>query len=435
MTGETERIFAMLESLRILEGEIPSRGQSVSTIWKHQRIGIGVCGGIAAYKVCSLISSLAKQDLDVRVFLTHQAQTFVSPLTFAALSRHAVYTDKEYWDYRQGRPLHIELAEWADALLIAPLSSNTLAKIAHGLADNLLTSVLLASTSPVLLAPAMNTQMWQAAPVQRNWTEILRDPRYWGVPPTAGRLACDTVGDGRLVEPQDLEEALFALCWTQGQQDWQGKQVLVTAGGTQEPIDTVRFIGNPASGRMGIALARAAAYRGAQVLLVHGPLDPALIPIQSNLNPLGVTSAADMQAVLTTHFPDSDVVLMAAAVGDVRPVTIAASKLAKADLPLQLQLELIPDLLLELSRRKRPEQLLIGFAAQEGNILPAARDKLKRKGLDAIVANPIDQPQTGFGSDQNQAIFLTADRGEWEIPLCAKREMAHRLLDLVKEKL
>ncbi len=405
----------------------------MSTIWNHQRVGIGVCGGIAAYKVCALISSLAKQDLEVRVFLTHQAQTFVSPLTFAALSRHAVYTDREYWDYRQDRPLHIELAEWADALLIAPLSANTLAKIAHGLADNLLTSVLLASASPVLLAPAMNTQMWQAAPVQQNWAQILKDPRYWGVPPTSGRLACDTVGDGRLVEPQDLEDALFALCWTQGQQDWQGKRVLVTAGGTQEPLDTVRFIGNPASGRMGIALARAAAYRGAQVLLIHGPLDPNLIPLQSNVQTLGVTSAADMQAVLSTHFPHTDVVLMAAAVGDVRPVSIAPSKLAKADLPLQLQLEIIPDLLQELSQRKRPGQRLIGFAAQEGDIIPAALAKLKRKGLDAIVANPIDQPQGGFGSDQNQAVFLTLEGVKREIPLCSKREMAHQLLDWVRQ--
>ncbi len=404
----------------------------MSDIWTSNNILVGVCGGIAAYKVCTVVSSLAKQEAAVQVVLTPQAETFVSPLTFAALSRRPAYTDQDFWSPRQGRPLHIELAEWADAILIAPLTANTLAKIVHGFADTLLTNLVMASTCPVLVAPAMNTQMWLAPPVQANWQQLLQDPRFWTVDPQSGRLACDTVGQGRLAEPQLIEDALLAMLWTQGNQDWRGKRILVSAGGTREPIDQVRFIGNPSSGRMGWALAAAAAHRGAEVTLVHTP--SSFSGSDPGLHRISVTTAADMHQALLHVLPEVDVVFMAAAVGDVRPLDPVATKLPKAELPDQLPLERIPDILQDLNQQRRRDQVLVGFAAQVGDPAPAAEAKLVAKGLDAIVANPIDQPHSGFESPWNQAVVLGASGFQQPIPLCRKEIMAHRILDIIRQQ-
>ena len=392
-----------------------------------KRILIGIGGGIAAYKVCEVVSMLAKAGAEVRVILTDSAQKFVEPLTFATLSRHPAYTDESFWQPTHYRPLHIELGGWAEVFLIAPLTANTLGKLASGLADNLLTNTVLASVCPILLAPAMNTDMWEQQAVQRNWRLVQADTRYHALSPGSGLLACDRVGAGRMAEPPEILAHLESLLCSP-QRDLAGLRVLVSAGGTREYLDPVRFIGNPSTGKMGIALARAALHRGAGVTLVHAPI--AELPHGVRLVP--VESAAEMQQTMMAHFSDADWIVMAAAVADVRPATFSATKLPKRSLPTQLDLAPVPDIVAELSGLKQPHQKLVGFAAQTGDILTPALEKLQRKGLDAIVANPVDQPDSGFGSDRNQAIFLDNQGKQMAIALCSKLEMAHRLFDFLR---
>lgn len=394
-----------------------------------RRVLIGISGGIAAYKVCSVISSLAKAGLAVRVVLTQQGQAFIPPLTVATLARHPAYTDETFWQATQGRPLHIELGEWAELFLIAPLSANTLGKVAHGLADNLLTNTVLASTCPVLLAPAMNTDMWQQQAVQRNWHQLLQDPRYQSIDPGSGVLACDRIGTGRMAEPEDILTHIHSLLYTQGKRDLSGKHLLISTGSTREFLDPVRFIGNPASGKMGVALAQAAIHRGATVTLVHGPIDESLKARMGGIQAVGVTTAEEMHRAMLTNLPQADWVVMAAAVADVKPATQASTKLAKADLPPSLPLAQVPDIVADLSQKRSPHQRIIGFAAQTGDIIPPALDKLQRKRLDAIVANPIDVAGSGFGGDRNQAILLTQAGDKLSIPPCTKLEMAHQIWD------
>ncbi|MBF2084119.1 bifunctional phosphopantothenoylcysteine decarboxylase/phosphopantothenate--cysteine ligase CoaBC [Thermoleptolyngbya sp. C42_A2020_037] len=396
------------------------------------KILIGVGGGIAAYKVCEVVSTLAKSGAVVRVVLTDGAQQFVTPLTFATLARHAAYTDADFWQPSHGRPLHIELGEWADVMLIAPLTANTLGKLAHGLADNLLTNTVLASTCPVLLAPAMNTDMWEQPSVQRNWRLVQDDPRFHTAGPGAGRLACDRLGAGRMAEPPDLVAQLESLQHTRGQRDLAGKQVLINTGGTREFLDPVRFIGNPSTGKMGLALAQAAQHRGATVTLVHGPMSAELLKRDAGDRRIAVTSAAEMHQVMLHELPTADWILLSAAVADVQPATTYPHKLPKADLPTALPLVPAPDIAADLGQRKQPHQRLIGFAAQTGDILTPALEKLERKQLDAIAANPIDLPDSGFGSDQNQAVFLDKTGRKRAIAPCSKLQMAHRLYDFVQ---
>ncbi len=397
---------------------------------------IGVTGGVAAYKVCEVVSTLAKAGIAVRVVMTDQAQRFVSPVTFAALSRQAVHTDADFWQAAQSqptyRPLHIALGEWADVLVISPLTANTLGKLAHGLADNLLANTVLASVCPVLLAPAMNTDMWQQAAVQRNWAQLLSDARYHAVGPGSGRLACDRLGTGRMAELTEIVAYITSLLHTQGRTDLAGKRLLISAGTTHEHIDPVRFIGNPSTGRMGIALALAAQHRGAQVTLVHGPLSPELAAtLPPQIQTVALTSAAEMAQAMLTHLPQADWVIMAAAVADVRPVKVAADKLPKTDLPSQLPLEFVPDIVAQLSARKSPSQTIVGFAAQTGDIVTPALSKLKRKQLDAIVANPVDQPNSGFGSANNEAVILSADGRQITLVNTSKLQLAHQLYDFL----
>ena len=397
---------------------------------------IGVTGGVAAYKVCEVVSTLAKAGIAVRVVMTDQAQRFVSPVTFAALSRQAVHTDADFWLAAQSqptyRPLHIALGEWADVLVISPLTANTLGKLTHGLADNLLTNTVLASVCTVLLAPAMNTDMWQQAAVQRNWAQLLSDDRYHAVGPGSGRLACDRIGTGRMAEPAEIVAYITSLLHTQGRTDLAGKQLLISAGTTHEHIDPVRFIGNPSTGRMGIALALAAQHRGAQVTLVHGPLSPELsATLPPQIQTVALTSAAEMEKAMLTHLPQADWVIMAAAVADVRPVKVAANKLPKTDLPSQLPLEFVPDIVAQLSARKSLSQKIVGFAAQTGDIVTPALFKLKRKQLDAIVANPVDQPNSGFGSSNNEAVILSADGRQITVANTSKLQLAHQLYDFL----
>ncbi len=391
-------------------------------------IVVAIGGGIAAYKVCTVVSQLVQQGYRVQVILSAAAAAFVTPLTTSTLGRCQTYTDQDFWQPHP-RPLHIALAEWAQLVLIAPLTAHTLGKLAHGLADDLLTNLVLASRAPLLLAPAMNTQMWANPWVQRNWEHLCRDPRVHWDGPDNGLLACDSLGTGRMAEPEVILDHLASLYHTQGCRDLRGKQVLITCGATREHLDAVRFLGNPATGKMGLALALAALHRGARVTLVHGPWDYAP---PAGVEGIGVTSAAQMRQVLEAHFPRADWLVMNAAVGDVRPRDCHPGKLAKSELPAQLPLEPVPDLLADLAAQKQPHQVLVGFAAQTGDIVPPAQAKLRSKNLDAIFANPVDQEGTGFGQAQNQGVYLDRAGQVVNMGPATKLAIAHQIYDQVQ---
>ncbi len=395
---------------------------------KLQRVVIGVGGSIAAYKICEVVSRAFQSGVELRTIVTKSAEKFITPLTLATLSRHQAYTDENFWQPIYSRPLHIELGEWADLIVIAPITANTLAKLAYGIADNLLTNTVLASTCPVLLAPAMNTDMWTQVAVQRNWQQILTDNRYHGMQTGSGLLACDRLGAGRMAEPEEIIAYIQSLLHTTGKRDLAGKRVLISTGGTREHLDPVRFIGNPSTGKMGLALALAAVHRGAQVTLVYGP---AGWDLPLGIEGIPVVTAAEMKACMVRCLPDADVIIMSAAVGDVKPTEYSKEKLPKRSLP-EVALEFVEDIVAELASRKQPHQLLIGFAAQTGDIITPALEKLHSKNLDAIVANPIDQVDSGFGSDRNQAVFLNKLGKKVEIPPCSKLEMAHCIFDEIK---
>ncbi|BAZ69784.1 phosphopantothenoylcysteine decarboxylase/phosphopantothenate--cysteine ligase [Fischerella sp. NIES-4106] len=393
-----------------------------------KRVLIAMGGGIAAYKICEVVSTLFKSGVEVRTILTNSAQKFITPLTFSTLSRHPAFTDENFWQPIYSRPLHIALGEWAEVFLIAPLTANTLAKLAHGMADNLLTNTVLASTCPVVLAPAMNTDMWEQQTVQQNWQNVLKNSRFHSLQPGSGLLACDRVGAGRMAEPPEIIAYIQSLLHTRGKRDLAGKRVLISAGGTREHFDPVRFIGNPATGKMGLALAQAALHRGANVTLVHTPMN-AEIPLEIKAIP--VVSAEEMHSAIVRNYSNMDVIIMSAAVADVKPREYNTEKLPKRSLPEYLALEPVPDIIAELSQQKQPHQLLIGFAAQTGDIITPAWEKLHRKNLDAIVANPVDKPDSGFGSDNNQAVFLDRQGRQLEISPCTKLQLAHYLFDFV----
>ena len=392
-----------------------------------RRILIGVGGGIAAYKVAQLVSSLAKAGAEVRVILTASAEQFVTALTFATLSRNRSYTDQDFWQPEHGRPLHIELGEWAEIFILAPLTANTLGKLAYGLADNLLTNTVLASRCPILLAPAMNTDMWEQRSVQRNWNMLRDDSRYWSADPGEGLLACDRIGTGRMSEPEELLVQIRSILHTGGKRDLAGKRVLVSAGGTQEFLDPVRFLGNPSTGKMGLALALAARDRGAIVTLVYATIPEIPRGIQS----IATLTAEKMETAMRSHLPNNDWIIMCAAVADLKPAEYINTKRPKSELPSSLPLSSVPDIVAGLSKLKQPHQILIGFAAQTGDYVTPALEKMQRKRLDAIVANPIDQSQGGFGSDVNQAMWCDRSGNQVPIPLCSKLEMAHLILDQI----
>ncbi|MGF1460942.1 MAG: bifunctional phosphopantothenoylcysteine decarboxylase/phosphopantothenate--cysteine ligase CoaBC [Leptolyngbyaceae cyanobacterium] len=405
----------------------------IATSAAQGRVILGIGGGIAAYKVCEVASTLAKAGVEVIPIMTTAAQEFVTPLTFATLCRHPAYTDRDFWSAAQSRPLHIEVGETADLLVLAPLTANTLGKLTHGLADNLLTNTVLASRCPVLLVPAMNTDMWQQQSVRRNWGKLLSDSRYHAIAPGTGRLACDRVGQGRLAEPTEIIAHIDSLLLTQGKRDLAGKHVLISAGSTREYLDPVRFIGNPSTGKMGVALAQAANHRGATVTLVHGPMAAEHRQGLTSVQQVAIKTAEEMQQAMVANLPQADWIIMAAAVADVSPRDRAATKLPKASLPEALPLLTVPDIAAQLSTIKSDRQVLVGFAAQTGDIEPPARRKLTQKGLDAIVANPIDQANSGFGSDCNQAILLSRTGEKLVVPSSSKRHLAHAVFDFVTQ--
>lgn len=394
----------------------------------NPKILVGITGSIAAYKTAEVVSSLVKAGRDVQVILTDRGCEFISPLTFATLSRRPAYTDRDFWHSSHGRPLHISLGEWADLLLIAPLSASSLAKLALGLADNLLMNTVLASSCPIVLAPAMNTVMWQQPIVAEHINKLKEQGRFFCLSPGFGQLACDTIGQGRMAEPSAIVDALNSVILTKGRQDLKGKRILITAGGTREYIDPVRFIGNPATGKQGLALAKAAHHRGAEVTLIYANGKAEITPWKT----IGVSTAAEMEKVLQAEFGWCDWLIMAGAVGDVRPLVSFDYKLPKSELGQSLALEPVPDLLSNLGQIKKNRQKIIGFAAQtgtDGELLAKGRAKLHQKGLDGIVINAIDRAEGGFGSENNQAFFLDDQDRLKSYPLAPKLEIAHLLLD------
>jgi phosphopantothenoylcysteine decarboxylase/phosphopantothenate--cysteine ligase len=407
------------------------------------KVTVAVCGGIAAYKAVELVRLLQNSGLDPHVVMTSAATRFVQPLTFAAISGHKVITSLWSADHSDSPSQdtaepnldsaidHIHEAQSTRALIVAPATADILAKFAHGIADDFLTTLYLATTAPVLVAPAMNVNMWNHPATQAN-LQILRQRGVTIVAPDAGYLACGMVGSGRLADNATIAATLASILSNDPApattNDLAGQTVLITAGGTREPIDPVRYIGNRSSGRMGYALAAAAQQRGARVLLISAPT---ALPAPPACELIPVTTADDMRTAVLAHLPEATLVIMAAAVSDYRVTQVATHKLHR-DGPRTLTLEPTRDILHEIATLRRPGTLVIGFAAEtpttQEDPLANARAKLQRKAIDAIVFNDVSLPGLGFDSDRNAGTFLTPTR-TINIPPMSKTTMANRILD------
>jgi phosphopantothenoylcysteine decarboxylase/phosphopantothenate--cysteine ligase len=391
---------------------------------KERRILLGVSGGIAAYKSCLLARALIKAGAKVQVVMTTAAQHFVTPLTFEALTESPVWTDSHLFATGSG-VTHVELARNSDLVLIAPATATTIARLAGGFADNLLSATVLAATTPVLLVPSMHTGMWQSHAVQRN-LEILDPTRFHRMQPDSGELASGDVGPGRFPEIEDIVDAAAAvLC----PQDMAGRRILVTAGPTREHLDPVRALTNPSSGRMGIEVARAALARGASVHLLLGPSEVRL-PRAMDPSAFKVTrfeTCVDLLEAARAAIVDADGLVMAAAPADERPVVRNNQKLRKKDLPRSLDLEPTPDVLLALKPSSKG-RVVVGFAAETADIESSGLRKLEEKGLDLLFANPVGNGR-GFVAERNEGLLLGRDGWRQEVPLVSKAEVAHRILD------
>ena len=388
-----------------------------------KKIVLGVTGGIAVYKAVGLVSRLRKAGCEVRVVMTEHAQQFVTPLTFKEISGNAVATSM--WNGNQEFNVeHIALANWADAFLVAPATANILAKMAYGLADDLLSTTLLAAQAPIVVCPAMNTGMYQNPATQENIAK-LQARGVTVMPPAVGHLACGTSGAGRLPEPQQIVEFMSAF-FAGREGDLRGLRVLVTAAGTREPIDPVRYVGNRSSGKMGYAVAQMAAERGADVLLVSGPSALAVPP---NVRVVNVETTNEMLEACLAAYGDVDIVIKAAAVADYRPRDVADQKIKKkTDDALTVVMDKNPDILKTLGAQKQ-QQVLVGFAAETQNLLANAREKVVKKNLDMIVANDVTAAGAGFNSDTNIVKFLFANGEVCELEQMPKVDVANRILD------
>ncbi|WP_257457292.1 bifunctional phosphopantothenoylcysteine decarboxylase/phosphopantothenate--cysteine ligase CoaBC [Archangium lipolyticum] len=392
-----------------------------------RRVIVGVGGGIAAYKACELVRELVRAGAQVRVAMTSAAKEFVTPLTFQALSGHPVLTD--YFDPSQeGNFGHLDLARWAELYVVAPATADLLARIRAGMGNDTVTTSLLAFKGPVLVAPAMNVAMWENERTRENVEALIASPRFHMVGPGAGLLACGDVGSGRLAEVRDIVEAAARL-FAAG--PLAGRRVLITAGPTREYLDPVRFISNPSTGKMGLALAEEARALGARVTVVLGPVGEVA---RSGYEVVDVVSAEDMAREVLARVAEVDCFIASAAVSDWKPQTREAQKVKKSEGPETLTLVRTPDVLAEASRRvsgKARRPVLVGFAAETQRVVEYAREKLERKGLDAIVANDVTAPGAGFGVDTNRVSVLTRDGQQRELS-GTKREVARAILELVK---
>lgn len=388
---------------------------------KGKTVLLGVTGSIAAYKAADLASRLIKQHADVHVIMTENATNFIHPITFETLTSRKCITDT----FDRNHPMeveHIALAKKADLAIIAPATANIIAKMAHGIADDMLSTTLLACTCPVLVSPAMNTRMYEHPATQANLA-VLKERGVKIIEPSSGHLACGDEGKGKLPDPADIvDQILMEIACPK---DLAGKKILVTAGPTREAIDPVRFITNHSSGKMGYAIAQAAAFRGAQVTLVSGPVS--LTP------PVGVglvriNSAHDLFEAVTSVSDEQDIIIKAAAVADYRPATVSDEKIKKADNDLSIALERTEDTLQYLGQHKREGQILCGFAMETSEMEARARAKLARKNLDMIVANNVKVAGAGFGTDTNVVTFITAAETQ-QLEIMSKENVAMKLLD------
>lgn len=400
------------------------------------KIALGVTGGVAAYKSAELVRRLQQEKLDVQVLMTRAAQEFITPLTFAALTGNKVITDMFARDDAAPANLesaieHIAVAQRIDLLLVAPATADVLAQFAHGIAGDFLTTLYLATKAPVVVAPAMNVNMWEH-PATRENVSALRARGVHVVDPGEGYLACGMVGAGRLAA---IEAIVEKVCSVLGlRHDFEGQTVLVTAGPTREDVDPVRFLTNRSSGKMGYALAEAALRRGAHVVLVSGPTN---LPAPPAVDWVPVRTTEEMREAVREHAPEANIVIMAAAVSDYRPAMAQTQKIKRAGERLTLELEPTPDILAELGRERRggagPRQILAGFAAETSRVAENAREKLAAKGADMIAANDVTQEGAGFDGDTNIITLFMRDGREIPLPKLTKFEAANRILDHILE--
>jgi phosphopantothenoylcysteine decarboxylase/phosphopantothenate--cysteine ligase len=382
-------------------------------------IVLGVTGGIAAYKACDIASQLRKEGADIHVVMTPHAKAFITPLSLQTLTRNPVHIE-QFEEAGQWRPEHIELAQNADLILIAPATANCIAKLATGICDELLTTMVLASQAQIMIAPAMNPIMLEHPATQYNLGVLQNRYRYEIIPPAIGEVACGDFGAGKMAAVEDIVEVVVSRLMAH--RSLTGKQLLVTAGGTREPIDPVRFIGNRSSGKMGIAMADAAYARGADVTLIS------TVPIDRAYPVIVVETAQEMQESVEAEFDTCDALVMTAAVADYRPIMVSHQKIKKTESEdLVLELTKNPDILDLLGRVKRPDQLVVGFAAESDDLLSNAEQKLKRKQLDLIIGNDITVPDIGFGSDYNAVVILGADGSRENLPRMPKRAIADHI--------
>lgn len=391
---------------------------------KNKNILVGVTGGISCYKTCDLVSKLCQKGADVNVIMTSSAKEFVSPLTFSSLTGNPVYSELFSTDNNSIK--HINLAEKADAVVVAPATANIISKMAHGIADDLLSTVVLASKKQVVLAPAMNANMYSNVFFQENLNKLI-EHGIITVGPEEGVLACGIQGKGRMANTEDIISVIENI-FQVNEKDMQGKKILVTAGGTKESIDPVRFIGNKSSGKMGYALANAAVKRGAEVTLIT----TALLNSEPGINKIFVETAEQMFQEVDFHKYDKDIVVMAAAVADFKPVGTLKEKLKKSSSDIfYLELEKTKDILELLGKQKEKNQTIVGFAAETENIRENALDKLYSKNIDIIVANDVSCEDRGFESDYNAVHIFDIKGDSEEIPLMNKYKVANKILDYV----
>lgn len=391
-----------------------------------KEIVLGVTGGIAAYKSAEIVSRLRHSGANVHVIMTRNATEFIAPLTFQTLSANQVVTDTfeapEYWNVE-----HVALAKLADIFVVAPATANILAKMASGIADDMLSTTLLATKAQILVAPAMNTGMW-TAPATQNNVKVLKERGVRMIGPESGMLACGDEGAGRMSEPEMIVEEICRIL--SRKQDYAGKKVLITAGATRERLDPVRFITNDSSGKMGFAIAEAARDRGAEVTVIRGSVTA---EIPAGIRMIRIESARELYDAMMQKAPEQDVIIQAAAVSDYRPAEQKDRKIKKeSGSDLTLILTENPDIAKAVGEQKKPGQTLVGFAAETDNLLKNAKSKLGKKKLDLIVANDVTKPGAGFNVDTNIAVLITSD-GSTEEPLQTKRQLAERILDKVLE--
>lgn len=386
-----------------------------------KRIVVGVSGGIAAYKACDLVSKLSKKDYEVKVILTKHAEKFVSKLTFEALCHNYVETD--LFDESNEDPIaHITLAKWADLMIIVPATANIIAKITHGISDDLLSTTFLACNKHKMICPAMNTQMYENPITQKN-IQACKDLGYQILDPVVGHLACNDTGRGKMIEPADIVEAIDNYFNTSNKLS--GKTVLISAGPTQEAMDPVRFISNHSSGKQGYAIAKAAKAMGANVILVSGPVQLEKI---DGIQTIDVTSALDMFEAIKQNADKADYIIMAAAVSDYRPENIAEHKIKKSDDTIEMTFVKNPDILAYLGQHKTKKQIICGFAMETQDLDKNAKEKLEKKNCDMLIANNLFVSGAGFQTDTNIVSLLTKDSIE-HLPKLSKEKLGQKILE------